>query len=111
MFYGFEKLHFLKNLAKFVLPNGQLKKNLTVSRFNNSSNKEWEIQDMGDEDIMYKPLLDNIDVETLTNESDFEIDTASPDRLQVIKQENPIVKDEGSWQPREDRDLRGRAGR
>ena len=50
---------------------------------------------MGDEDIMYKPLLDNVDVETLINESDFKIDTGSLDRLQGIEQENPVVKDEG----------------
>ena len=47
---------------KFLLASGLLlkKKNLTVSKTNGSSNKERKVQDVGDEDIMYGPLLDNI---------------------------------------------------
>ena len=54
---------------KSILPNQQLhkKKNLTASRTNDSSNKEREVQDMGDEDILYVLLLDYIDVETFVN--------------------------------------------
>ena len=51
---------------------------------------------MGDEDIMYKPLLDDIHVEAETfimNEDDFEIDMGSWDGLQGVKQENPVLKD------------------
>ena len=50
---------------------------------------------MGDEDIMYKSLLDYIEAETLMNEDDFEIDTGSRDGLQGVKQEDPVLKVEG----------------
>ena len=33
---------------------------MTVNMTNDSTKKENELQDMEDEDIMYKPLLDNI---------------------------------------------------
>ena len=56
-----------------------------MSRTNNTSNKEREVQDVGDEDILYKPLLNDIDVETLMNEDYFEIDTGSQDGLQGIE--------------------------
>ena len=36
------------------------------------------------------------------NENDFEIDTKSRDRLQDIKQEDPGLKDKGSWRPGKD---------
>ena len=44
------------------MANGQLKKkkNLTVSRTNDSSNKERKVQDMRDKNIVYEPLVDNI---------------------------------------------------
>ena len=77
-------MNLIKSLAKSFLANRQLKKkkNLTVSRTDNNSNKEREVQDVGDEDIMYEPLLDDIDVETLMNEDNLKIDTESRDRLQ-----------------------------
>ena len=46
-----------------ILGNGQLEKNLTMSSTDNKSNKEREVQDVGDEDIMYKPLLDAIEIQ------------------------------------------------
>ena len=49
---------------------------------------------MGDEDIMYELLLDDI-AETLMNEGDFEIDKGSRDGPHSVKQEDPILKDEG----------------
>ena len=36
-----------------------------------NSNKYREVQNVGNEDIMYKPLLNYIDVETLMDEVDF----------------------------------------
>ena len=48
---------------------------------------------VGDKDIMYAPLLDDIDVETLMDEDDFESDTGSCDRLQGVEQEDPALKD------------------
>ena len=77
-------------------------KYLTVSGTDSSSNKEREIQDVGDEDIMYKSLLDNTAVETLVNEDDFEIDTGSRDRLHGLNQEDPILKTRGGWRHRKD---------
>ena len=71
-------MNLIKSLVKSVLANGQLKKKyLTVSRNDDNSNKEKEGQDVGDENIMYKSLLDDINVEALMNEDDFEIDTGS----------------------------------
>ena len=81
-------MNLIKSLvAKSALANGQLKKkrNLTVNRTdgssNKASNKEREVQDVGDEDIKYEPLLDDFNEETLMNEDDFEIDTGSRDGL------------------------------
>ena len=90
-------MNLIKTLAKSVIANGQLnKKNLPVSRTDDSSNKEREVQDVGDEDIMYQSLLDDIDAEMLMNEGYFEIDTESQDGLQGVKQEDPVLKDEGT---------------
>ena len=44
------------------------------------------INDLGGEDIMYEPLLDNTDVETIMNEDDFEIDMGSRNGLQGVEQ-------------------------
>ena len=44
-----------------------------MSRTDDSSKKEREVQDMGNEDIMYEPLLDDIDGETLVNEDNFKL--------------------------------------
>ena len=86
-------MNLIKSLANSVLENGQLKKkNLTLSRTDDSSNKEREVQDMGDEDIMYEPLLDDM---RKLNEDDFEIDTGLRDWLQGVKHEDSILKDEG----------------
>ena len=81
-------MNVIKSPAKSITANRQLrkKKNLTVSRTDDSSNKEREVQDMGDEDIPYKLLLDNIDVEMLMNEDDFEIGTRSRDGLKGTEQ-------------------------
>ena len=49
---------------------------MTASRNDDSCNKERKAQDVGDEEIMYEQLLDDIDAETLTK-NDFEIDTGS----------------------------------
>ena len=57
--------------------------------------------DVGDGGIMYKPLLDDIDVEMLTDENHFEIDTGSCDWLQGIDQEDPVLKDERKLEARE----------
>ena len=100
-------MNLIKSLAKSVLGHGQLKKrNLTVSRTDNSSNKEREVQDVGEEDIMYEPLSDDIDAETLMNEDDFEIDTGSRDGLQVIKQEDSVLRRGEVGGPGKTRDLR-----
>ena len=55
------------------------KKSLIVSMTNNNSDREREVQDVGDkdEDVMHEPLLDDIGVETLMNEDDFEFETGS----------------------------------
>ena len=51
--------------------------------------------DVGDEDIMYKLLLDNMAMETLMDEDNFEIDMGSRDRLQgVLQQEDPALRNE-----------------
>ena len=72
-----------------------------MTRTNNRSNKERKVQDVGDEDIMYEPLLDDIAAETLMNEADFQIYTGSWDGLQGVKQEDFILKDEGKLAARE----------
>ena len=66
-----------------------------MSRTDDSSNKKREVQDVGHEDIMYELLLDDLDAETLMNEDHFEIDTGSQVRLHSVKQEGPVLKDEG----------------
>ena len=82
--------------------DGYKKTYLTVSSTDDdSSNKEPEVQDVGDEDIMYEPLLDDKDVKMLINEGDFEIDTGSRDGLQDVKQEDCVLKDEGNLAARE----------
>ena len=49
-------MNLIKSLAKFALSNEQLnKKYLTVSRTNDSSNKEREVR-VGDKDRMHDPL-------------------------------------------------------
>ena len=60
----------------------QLKKekNFIMSMTNINSNKGRELQDVGDQEIHCKPLLDYIDV-------DLQIDTRSRDMLQGVKQE------------------------
>ena len=85
-------MNLIKSLAKSVLTNGQLKKNLTVSRIDDSCNKEREVQNVGNKDIVYEPLLDNMDAETLMNEGNFEIDMGSSEGLQGVKQDDPILK-------------------
>ena len=80
MFHEWKTYEFHEKPSKIRFAKRTHKKNFTVSRTYNSSNKEWEIQDMG-ENIVYKPLLNNIDVATLMNEGDIEIDTGSWDRL------------------------------
>ena len=44
---------------------------------------------------MFKPLLDDIAVETLMDEDDFEIDRGSRDGLQGVEQEGPALINEG----------------
>ena len=79
---------------------------MTVGRTDNSSNKENEVQDVGDEDIMHELLLDDIDVVMLMNEDNFEIDTGSRDGLHGVKQEDPVLKlkgrEEVAWRPGKD---------
>ena len=64
---------------------------------------------MGDKDIMYELLLDDIDAEMLMNEGDFEIDTGSRDGLQSVKQEDPVLKTRGWWRPVKDQGLQGKS--
>ena len=47
---------------------------------------------VGDEAIMYEPLLDDTDVETLMDEDDFEIDTRSRGVRRNIKGRFPKVE-------------------
>ena len=65
----------------------QLKKekNFIMSMTNINSNKERELQDVGDQEIHCEPLLDYIDV-------DLETDTGSRDMLQGVKQEGYLYK-------------------
>ena len=56
---------------------------------------------MGEEEIKYEPLLDNIDTETLMKDDDFEIDTGSRDGLHGVKLEDPVLKDKGNLAARE----------
>ena len=46
-----------------------------MSRNDDNSSKKKEGQDMGDENFMYKPLLDDRNAETLMNKENVEIDT------------------------------------
>ena len=63
-----------------------------MGRTDDSSNKEREVQDVGDKDIMHELLLDDIDMVMLMNEGDIEIDTGSWDGLHGVKQEDPVLK-------------------
>ena len=63
-------------------------KNLIVCMTNDNSHKQWEVQDMGEQDvrnrdkhIMHEPLLDDLDIKMLMDEDNFEIETGSRDRL------------------------------
>ena len=56
---------------------------------------EHDLQDAGEEDIMFKPLLDDINVEMLMDEDDFEIDRGSRDGLQGIEQGGHALINEG----------------
>ena len=78
-----------------------------MSITNYSSNKEREVQDVEDEGVMYELLLDNIHVEMLMDEDDSEIVTWSWDRLQSVEQEDPSLRDEGSWRPGKDQGPQG----
>ena len=55
-------MNLIKSLAKSGSANGQLKeKNLRVSRTDDSNNiMEREVQDVGEKDILYELLLDDI---------------------------------------------------
>ena len=57
-------MNLIRSIAKsvLVLASIQLKydKNLTVSRTDDCSNKKMEVQDVGDEDATYEPLLHDI---------------------------------------------------
>ena len=50
---------------------------MIVSTMDDNSDRESEVQDIGDEHVMYEPLLDDIDMETLMQEADFEVETGS----------------------------------
>ena len=82
--------------------------NLTVSTTAESCNKEKEVQGVGDDDILYERLLHDMDVETLMNEDDFEIDTGSCDGLQGVKQEDPVLKDQGKLAARKNHGPQGK---
>ena len=47
--------------------------------------------DMRDKDIMYEPLLDDKNVETLMDEDDFEFYMGSSNGLQGVEEEDPAV--------------------
>ena len=55
-------MNLIQSLAKSISATTQLKEknNFTVSRTDDSSNKEREVQDMGDKNIMYELLLGDI---------------------------------------------------
>ena len=61
---------------KSGLTNRQFKKEkeLESEHGRHNGNKEREVQDVGDENIMYEPLLDDIDADTFMDEDDFEIE-------------------------------------
>ena len=48
---------------------------------------------MEDEDEMYEPLLNDIDMETLIEEDDLEIETGSRDEPRGVQQEHPALRD------------------
>ena len=60
-------------------------------------------------DEMYEPLLDDIDVETLMEEDDLEIETGSRDELQGMQQEHPALRDQGKLAARERPGVSGEA--
>ena len=53
-----------------------------------------------DEDEMYEPLLDNIDVDTLMEEDDLEIEKGSRDELRGMQQEHFARRDQGPLEKR-----------
>ena len=59
-------MNLIKSLYEMHIADWRVKKSLTASRNDDSCNKERKAQDVGDEEIMYEPLLDDIDAETLT---------------------------------------------
>ena len=67
------------------------------------------MQDVGDKDIMYEPLLDDIDVETLMTEDDLKIDMGAQDGLQAGGSHPERRGEVGSRGKTSD--LRGRGGR
>ena len=51
-------MNLIKSLVNSILSNTQLKKKcLTLSRTEDSSNKEREVQDVGSKEIMYELLF------------------------------------------------------
>ena len=65
-----------------------------------NSNKERKVQDVGDEDVMYKPLLNDIDVETLKMILKL---TRGHETgcIQGMEQEDSALRDEQKWVPQE----------
>ena len=57
--------------------------------------------DVGNEDILYEPFLGDIDVETLMDEDDFEIDMESRDLIQGVEQEDPALRDKRKLEAQE----------
>ena len=80
-----------------------------MSITNNNSDKEREVQDEGDgdEDVMYEPLLHDIDAATLMYEDDFEVETGSREGLRGVEQEEPALRDEGRLAARESLGISG----
>ena len=70
-----------------------------MSRTNDTSNKERKVQDVRDEDVVYKPLLDNIDGEKLINEDNFETYMGSRDGVQGVNQEDCMLADRENQGP------------
>ena len=64
--------------------DGKKKKNLIVSVSMTDDNSDREVQVIGDEDVMYEPLIDDIGVKMLMEEADFEVETDSRDKLQGV---------------------------
>ena len=45
-----------------------------------------------EDDDIYEPLLDDLDVETLMEEDDLKIETKSRDQLRGVEQEDPVQR-------------------